>query len=911
MIVDKAIPAIKKKKFFEDCYAHAKTRRSDFKELTQKHEPIDLERKGRRLLPSTKVWPTEPGYYVSLEGSGTHSGKYPNDELSLEEFTKIKLKDGDRVYPKRGEVWNYGGYVNTKNNVIFESVGVGDDNKWQGADDIATLSWTNEGSNVYSTDYAIEPNWVWINGQCAKLAETGRITVQGRASTTQITVTHGHVSGYTTIVGSYLVMKVNQFRNSHRVKVTNYSSGTITIDDDIPTANNIDFVLYNKIEYFNALGNNQWCWEAGKLYIKTTVAPAGMDIRASAFNFGISTTGSMTIRNLELTQYYNYAIHSDGGVINVNNTYIHDCRDIAIYVERQVTGLHIDDDVFERIGNTCILTRPCISSTYNRNVGNDIGMQINYGWQTFSGGPASSIAPGGTQVNGAFLAYVIDLEDDALDGYDCEANYNSLNNIAYNGLAFNLGTHGMKMMYNTCLQFTRRFSDGGGIYTFHYRAYNVLQTGTEIAHNICINDDNLGYGVYIDNRTVQANVHDNVVAGCLWGYNFNTDTEEHTVTDNISVNCPYNYVFRTGSNGTNFISQNEGNTFTGNLAVAYTGQKCLFFDINTGSEPTWNPFTGGSSDNNQYVATTTVIADSENEGTNLTLATLRTAYGQDAASASRVESSRIFEYNTTNAPVNDNAGAGYETFEGVETDAFTIPAHYAVVLFPIPVGPYYENSLQLVAASSQYTNHGTNADIQFTQTDVWTIEGWFKVPSNPASTIVLWDNRDGSGRGLAIQMLTTGAIQTQMVNTVSTNRIIYVGSVDYADGNWHFLQISKTGSGVLSLVHKVDESTLTMNTASNNLTATILSTADILFGRNAAGTVYADVELAGWAYYPSNQNANSASHYNGGVTHDLMLLATPPTHYWKFDGDLLDYGSSANDLNGTAFGSPIFTTDVP
>lgn len=846
--------------------------------------------------------------YVSVTGTG--NGLSQASPMSVEDFIALPQANARTVRWKCGDVFLMGEYVNTASNVIFESYGVGADPIWRGATAIST--YVSEGDNVYSKAMAEEPNWVWINGECAKLAETGRITVQGRPSTTTITVTHAHVSGYANIVGSYLVMKVNQFRSSQRVTVTGYNgSGTITIDQEIPTANNIDFVLYNKVDYFNALGNNQWAWVDGELFIKSTTDPDTKDIRISASDFAISTTGSMTIRNIEFTQYYNYAIHSDGGVIDVNNCNIHDIRDMAVYIKRQVTGANLSDNTLSRIGNVGYMMRPCIDSTFNGNTMTDIGMQVNYPWQTFSGGPASSIAPGGTQVTGAAIAYVIDLDDDTIDGSGCEFNDNVISNVAYNGIGINLGTTGMKALRNTCTQFTRRFSDGGGIYTFHYRAYNVLQTGTEIANNICINNDNLGYGVYIDNRTVQANVHDNVVAGCLWGYNFNTDTEEHTITDNISVNCTYNYVFRTGSNGTNFIDQNEGNTFTGNLAVAYTGQKCLFFDINTGSEPTWNPFTGGSSDNNQYVATTTVIADSENEGTNLGLSGLQAAYGQDAASASRVESSRIFEYNTTNAPVNDNAGAGYETFEGVETDAFTIPAHYAVVLFPIPVGPYYENSLQLVAASSQYTNHGTNADIQFTQTDVWTIEGWFKVPSNPASTIVLWDNRDGSGRGLAIQMLTTGAIQTQMVNTVSTNRIIYVGSVDYADGNWHFLQISKTGSGVLSLVHKVDESTLTMNTASNNLTATILSTADILFGRNAAGTVYADVELAGWAYYPSNQNANSASHYNGGVTHDLMLLATPPTHYWKFDGDLLDYGSSANDLNGTAFGSPIFTSDVP
>lgn len=843
-------------------------------------------------------------YYVSENGTG--NGFSDTTPMSYETFFATVLPDNTTVKFKRGESINVGEYVNTKTNITFEPYGVGDDPKWLGADDISTLVWTDEGGGVYSAPMAVEPNWVWINDICAKNAETARLTVQSRANETTVGVTHANVSGYTSIVDSYLVMKVNQFRNSQRVKVTAYNgAGSITIDDNIPTANNIDFVLYNKREFLS--GNNEWAWEGGTLYVKAAASPSTMNIRAGAFDFAIRASGSMTIRNIEFAQYYNYVIHSDGAVINVNNCNMHDCRDMAIFVESQVTGLNISNNTFERIGNTCILSRPCINSTYNSNIGNDIGMQSNYGWQTFSGGPASSIAPGGTQVNGAFLAYVIDLNDDTIDGSGCEANDNSLNNIAYNGIGFHVGATGMKMLRNTVLQFTRRFSDGGGIYTFHYRTYNVLQTGTEIANNICINDDFEGYGIYLDNRTFQANVHDNVTAGCQWGFNFNTDTAEHTITDNISVNCTACFVFRSGDNGTLFIAQNEGNTFNGNTAAAYlTTQRCLFFDVNTGTEPTWNPFTGGGADNNEYISAGAAVADSDNKGNNLTFAQLQTAYGEDATSAHRTDTGLFFAYNVTNATVNGNAGAGYETFDGTDTDAYSIPAHYAIVLLPIPSA---NRSIQLVAASSQYLQIGTEAEIQFESTDPFSILIWFRLPTtNPAATVSLIDNRNGTGQGIIGQINTSGVLIWQMINTLTTNRAQWFTSGDRADGNWHCVLF--TINGTIASGKLYDNDTLLAPTLNNNLSATIVSTSNWYIGRNPVGGTFTDMHVDRVAIWKEDVSAIHTEIFNAT---DLSAISIPPLHAWEIGeaADLLDIGTSATPLDITAVNSPTVSTNVP
>lgn len=850
--------------------------------------------------------PTDGNYYVTAGGTGTG---VIDDPMGPSQFASHSFEANDNVFFNRGDIFILGAYDNAIANLTLDAYGTGDDPIIRGTNDISVLEWASEGSGVYSTAMAQEPNWVWINGLCAKNAETARFTVAGRPSVTEITITHGNVSGYTSIVGAYLVMKVNQFRNSQRVTVSSYSNPTITIDQEIPTANNIDYVLYNKREFLT--GNNEWAWEDGMLYVKAAANPSTLNIRVSAYDYAFKATAQTTIQNIELCEYYHYAIHSDSGLIDVNNCNIHDCRDTAIYIEHQLTGVNVSDNLIERIGNTAITTRCCIDSTYNGNEINYVGMQGNYPWQTFQGGAYTSANPFGVIVNGAAIAYVIDLDDRVLDGSNCQFNDNVITNTAYNGIHLGCGTDNF-ILRNSFTDVMQRFTDGGAVYTFHFRDYDVPQENTEIANNICINTGQVGYGIYCDNRTLSANVHDNVASGFKWGFIFNTDTTNHTITDNISVDNEACYVFRSGDNGTLLYTENTANTFTGNLAVTTeASHRCLLFDLNAGPEPTWNPFTGGESDNNMYVAVGSAIADSDNEGDDLTLAALRSAYGEDINSESRISSDVYFEYNATSSPVNGNAGAGYETFGGVETDAYTIPAHYAVVLFGIPIGGATSvNSVFFESANSQYVDFGTHADIQFTHTSAFSISFWFKVPSNPASSHNIVDNRDSSGRGYVIQITSSGFIQIQLVNTITTNRLQLIGSTDYADNAWHHLLFLKNSTATNSVVYI--DGALTSPSKADNLSATIASTENLNLGRRATGVGYFDGYIDELAIWQSNQSANVAAIYNAGVTHDMTLLSAPPLHYWKLGDDgYVDSGSSANKLDGTAFNSPTISTDVP
>lgn len=889
-----------------------------FKNRLKTEAVIKNRRFKKRILNlrRSKPNPRYGGLFVSPNGSPDNTGITYDQPIDVETYLDLELEDNDKVFFEAGHVYNVGGKEITATNVRYGRFGTGDDPIQEGTEDISGLTWTSAGSDVYTTPMAEEPSWIWINGVCAQMAETARIPITARGSTTTLTVAHSAVSGFSSIVDSYLVAKDKNFALSYRRKVTAYNgAGVITVDGPINTGSNVDLVLLNKTQYFN--GNNQWAWAAGTLYVRAAASPSTLDIKASAHDFGIKTTGVLTVENIKFREYYTAAIWSTSTELaapklTVENCTFEDIRDVAVLNEREGTGTSVSHNTFTRIGNNGMHVGPCTNSFFNDNEFTDIGMQANYGWQTWSAGD------GITAVVGCAIAYVRDRYagntlSTELDGVNCQFNDNVIQNVAYCGINLGLGTDNF-IQRNVVSDFLNRFHDGGGIYTFHYRPTNLLNENNEISYNIVHNDNSTGgngsTGIYMDNRTFAANIHHNTVFDCEWGVMLNMDTAGHTVEYNTVVDCDFGFVYRQADNGSLLLTENIGNTFRYNTAVAYSSaQRCVYFYI-VGSYPDWNPFEDGVSDFNKYVSSVSAIADSDNEGDNLTLAQLRTAYGGDANSEFRLSASRLFEYNATSSPVTDNAGEGFETFDGVETDEYTIPAFSSIVLFPIPGVGFNTQSLQFVSSSSQYVNFGTNADIQFTQSALFTFSLRFKITAPPSGVTTLFDNRNGSGRGIAIQILATGGVQVQMVNTVTTNRLVVLSNVNYCDGLWHTLQVSKTGAAVTTVVIKVDNSELTLETATN-LNATILSAGNLLLGSNSINSVFLNGFVCQLAYWNSNQNPNSALIFNGGVTHDLMLLAAPPLHYWPLNGDLLDYGSSANDLNGTGVNSPAFSVDVP
>lgn len=220
-----------------------------------------------------------------------------------------------------------------------------------------------------------------------------------------------------------------------------------------------------------------------------------------------------------------------------------------------------------------------------------------------------------------------------------------------------------------------------------------------------------------------------------------------------------------------------------------------------------------------------------------------------------------------------------------------------------------ENSLFFVRASSQLVEFGTTADIQFTNTNTFSIAFDFKIPANPAANHVVLGNLNpsGVGRGYEVQIQTTGIVFIELRNTSSTNRIQLGTVADYADNAWHRCLITKPATAA-NLDIRID-GTLDVTVINNNLSATIASTDPFTIGGRSTPSSYLDGYLDNIAIWNTDEEANQASIF---AAHDYRDLTSEPIHYWRFDGaSLLDVGTSANKLNGTAVNSPTFSTDVP
>lgn len=869
--------------------------------------------------------------FVSSAGSGLGDGSSPTNSLSFTNFLLETIPSGTTIYFNRGDSFNFEDY-NFTVPAHIKAYGSGADPIFDGSDDISGLTWTSIGGNQYTASVVSEPKWIWIDGLCAKNAETARVTVSARPSATQATVPNGTLDAYTSIVGAYIVIKEKVFQQSIRLTITGFNTTTDIVTftgGGSPTTGNVDLVVYNDTEFLN--GNDQWVWTAGTLTVQASASPSTKNIRKSDATYGIKTTAALSVDNIEFKNYYTAAIWSDDtdAALTITNCSFHDIRDVALLEEQATTNSTISNNTFTRIGNNGVLTRAATDMTVTGNTFTDIGMQDNYGWQTWSTGPISiNLQNWYSTVIGSAFAYEVDFDNDAVDGSNLLFDQNTISNVAYCGLNVGVGT-GNTATRNLVSDITNRFTDGGGIYFFHYRAYDVISENNEVANNIIHdnNDTKNTFGIYMDNRTARSNVHHNTVYDITYGNGLsvgsfsgaillNYDTEEHTVENNNIFNCDFGIVPRQSDDDDFVYVDMIDNQVNNNvIATKLMGsgaepreQFPMMFNALGWTGSHWNPYSGtGGADNNVYnnKQSGTYAAYDTQEGTEeRSLAQIQSSYSEDASSVASLYVADLV-VNATAATSNEDAQSNYKDLAtGSTISTYTIDPYYSRIIGRINL------SNRLTAASSQYYNAGTTADIQFSHTDIWSLSFWFKTPSstNPGAAQCIIGNQNGSSRGWGVFLTTGGAIQLNLVNTVTTNRRIYATSADIADGNWHHVMIIVADA---SPEIYIDGGTNTSALVSNNLTATIASTSDLLIGALTGPGSFADIYIDDVAIYSSDQTASRLNIYNGGQINDLTRRPASPLHYWHMGNSAaLNDNGSGTALNLTGVNTPTSSTDI-
>ena len=211
-----------------------------------------------------------------------------------------------------------------------------------------------------------------------------------------------------------------------------------------------------------------------------------------------------------------------------------------------------------------------------------------------------------------------------------------------------------------------------------------------------------------------------------------------------------------------------------------------------------------------------------------------------------------------------------------------------------------------------------NASMERTNSFTWAFwVKWGGVGANPG----MMYNGAGGGSGFqGIWFYKIGVtFEVQYFNNITTGDwwAIRTSGTTFTSGVWVHIIVSYDGSntraGFKIAVNGADNAVTYPYGGSAALPASTAGTVALTIGTDS-GTYFGG-HYDEWAFWTSNQAANIAAIYNGGVTHRLSDLASPPSWWRRFgDGDTyptLSQGTGSMDLTMTNMESGDIVADVP
>jgi len=214
--------------------------------------------------------------------------------------------------------------------------------------------------------------------------------------------------------------------------------------------------------------------------------------------------------------------------------------------------------------------------------------------------------------------------------------------------------------------------------------------------------------------------------------------------------------------------------------------------------------------------------------------------------------------------------------------------------------------------------------------NAWSVSMWVKPANNTANQtlMVYGDGDDYNGGAITIKKIGTNTLAI-LYGTVYDNILILSNVLNHSQ--WSHVMVTfdggTTGNNVNNTadyysrfkvyLNGFAQSTLGYNT-NQGYTGDIsgADTSNNIFRIGRASNVhnnYFDGSINQIGIWNSNQGANVSSIYNGGVTHDLSLLTTAPSHYYEIENSvttITDNAGSAN-LTGYNFTTSDLITDTP
>jgi len=612
-------------------------------------------------------------YYIAADGSDSADGLTTGTPMSVTKLLTLTLDNKTYLKFKKGDTFFLGDFIFSSHQGSIGAYGSGANPIIRGSEDISTLTWTSEGSGVYSTPMATAPKWIYIADVAARLAQTAWIATTAKPASNILRVNPASLSGYgDSLVGAELRVTDEAWWISYGYTVTAYDGGTgnITLDRDIDEAvAGDDILLLGQDQFISA--NNDWAYNSSeqKLYVKASASPSTLAIRSVTKDYAFELRArGITIDGVDLNQFYKCGYFGADGMtseITIQNCVINNIKLRGILLINS-NNSNINTNTVTYCGNNGIQVNGNGASCQSNTV-HDIGMDANYQLPLEITNVTRS---GGTGIG--------------IRGNNNVTKYNVVYNTAWCGIISNGLTH--ETGYNHVYNYLKRFRDGSGIYssgislTSYNNAawihHNLVHDGQTAEIPSIVNGSGLdAKGIYLDNYSYSGLIEYN----STWnnpgsGFFVNTPNSGLIIRNNLAAQCSDEPFHIRGGSGTTTI-QNTNNIFIS------TGSAGVCIEVTTG-----NPFT--DSDTNNYINPYRNEIGLVNV-TEYTLAAWRTLLSDDAASTAMVNyiawsstANAAFEVmvedNYTDASVNFNIPAGYKQVDGTSGGTVSIPAYGGV-----------------------------------------------------------------------------------------------------------------------------------------------------------------------------------------------------------------------------------------
>lgn len=554
-------------------------------------------------------------WYVSASGSGSNTGHSSSSPLDLTTFLSTTINPGDAIYFAAGEIFFIEDYQLSDDNVLVSRYGSGADPVIIGSQDISGLTWTHEGSNLYSCPWATsDAKWVYVNGVAAKLAQTDWYKITSQSDGTHLTATTLNGAWGSTVSGSKVLVREWYFTYSFLRNVTAYSAGQITLDTAVRTGlTEFAFKLYDQLQFLNEVG--EWFFDdaANKIYYKTA-GGAPTDIRICtedrAFTLPIGTD-NVEIRDIEFTQYLVTAIQGrDVDGLTIGNCNIHDIRGNGLFIYGPGQDTHIHHNEFNRCEQNGMLLGGLMNPIVEFNDIDSSGIGVTH---PFAIKLDTAVLSEWQQTTSSGIVFTYDRSNTTYHGVEGGIiRRNNINRSGYCGINFT-GSIDSVSWNRVDSSMIGGVEDGAAIYCIGQPELSNYQTetiGTVIYKNIVTyfagryencplaHPDMNSWGIYIDKTCEAIVIKNNTLFGPNSGglIKISVGNHDNIITDNTVIGAVQ---------GVQFVHDisypsNITNTLTGNM-IATAWFPVSTRDLSNTFGGSYSPFSsGGDTDNNIY-----------------------------------------------------------------------------------------------------------------------------------------------------------------------------------------------------------------------------------------------------------------------------------------------------------------------